>query len=344
MPPLPEFLGFGHVMLLAGALMLYVASRAGAHTLAGNSVNPGRRALGHWIPIAATAMVAVAFHRADLAVSIIFAASIGCLSLVLGSMCLMRPDADAPAPFQRLWPLAMPAALLTFLIGFTGHFSWVHATILLFEGVAILFAWQELSSSDEIPAIAGEEIVPEIDKHSFPHRWRLDLTLVVILSFIGAVGAIIGVQRMSRNMQLVSDMATFIAILGPLLVLPILIAGAGLARKNRAWEVTTSAVGVVLLNLCLLLPIVILLWYVVGAIQLNSSNWRLLSLDSIAGAAPMPFGWVTWRVDNVVLLVLAFVLFPPALRRWRLGRAEGIILIALYGVYVLMEAGASMRS
>jgi Ca2+/Na+ antiporter len=344
MPPLPEFLGFGHVMLLAGALMLYVASRAAAHTLAGSGANPGRRALGYWIPIAATAMVAVAFHRADLALSIIFATSVGCLSLLLGSMCIIRPNADSPAPPRRLWPLAMPAALLTLLIGFTGHFSWQHAGLLLFEGLALLFVWQELSGSDEIPAALGDERLPEIDKHSFPLRWRVDLTLVVILSFIGAVGAIIGVQRLNRNSQMISDMATFIAILGPLLVLPMLIAGAALAQKNRAWEATTSAVGVVLLNLCLLLPIVILLWYVVGAIQLNSSDWRLLRLGSLAGISPMPFSWVTWRVDNVVLVVLAFVLFPAAMDRWRLGRAEGIMLIALYGVYVLMEAAASMRN
>src|ERR1700678_2432601 len=101
MPPLPEFLGLGHVMLLAGALMLYVASRAGVDTLAGNGANPGRRALGHWIPIAATALAALAFHRGDLALAIIFATSVGCLSLFLGSIYLISPGAESPEPMRR---------------------------------------------------------------------------------------------------------------------------------------------------------------------------------------------------------------------------------------------------
>jgi Ca2+/Na+ antiporter len=58
----------------------------------------------------------------------------------------------------------------------------------------------------------------------------------------------------------------------------------------------------------------------------------------------MPFAWVTWRLDNVVLVLLAFMLVPVSLGRWRLQRAEGFTLIVLYGVYVLMEAAESMRS
>ncbi len=57
----------------------------------------------------------------------------------------------------------------------------------------------------------------------------------------------------------------------------------------------------------------------------------------------MPFGWVTWRLDNVVLVVLAFMLVPASMGRWRLQRAEGLMLILLYGVYVLMEAAGTMR-
>ena len=46
-------------------------------------------------------------------------------------------------------------------------------------------------------------------------------------------------------------------------------------------------------------------------------------------------------MDSVVLVVLSFALFPVAMGRWRLGQAEGLTLIAAYGVYVLMEAAAS---
>lgn len=48
-------------------------------------------------------------------------------------------------------------------------------------------------------------------------------------------------------------------------------------------------------------------------------------------------------MDSVVLVVLSFALLPAAMGRWKLGFVEGLALIAVYGVYVLMEAAASLR-
>ncbi len=98
---------------------------------------------------------------------------------------------------------------------------------------------------------------------------------------------------------------------------------------------------VVLLNLCVLLPIVILLWYPLQ----SAPNMGLGNAIHVLGRAEaLPFSWVTWRVDNVILVLLAFPLFPAALGRWRMGRPEGLTLIAIYAVYVLMEAAGNMRS
>ena len=134
------------------------------------------------------------------------------------------------------------------------------------------------------------------------------------------------------------------AILSPILVLPMLTGGAALAKKNRASEAVTGAIAVVLLNICLLLPVAALLWYVVQGVSGNSFSTIHLELGAIRNALPLPFGWVTWRVDSVVLVVLSFALFPAAMGRWKLGLSEGLTLIVVYGVYVLMEAAASLRS
>src|SRR5579863_1842197 len=102
----------------------------------------------HWIPIAAAAIVAVAIHRGDLAITIIFATSVGCLSLVVGSICIVSPNSDAPAAQRRVWPFALPAALLALLAGFAGDLSWRSALVLFIEGAAIMFAWTELAGDE----------------------------------------------------------------------------------------------------------------------------------------------------------------------------------------------------
>jgi hypothetical protein len=327
-----ELFGWGRLMLLAGAALLYVASRAGVHALGGVDAGPGRRAIGHWIPIAATVLAALAIRRGDLVISIIFATSVGCLSLFVGSIAIVCPDADAPAAFRRIWPLVLPAALLALLAGFAAELSWRHGLILLIEGGALLLGWQELSVKTESAAMGRGKL------------WAVNLGLSICLALVGGAAAIFGMEHISHELPQISDKASVVAILGPLLVLPMLMGGAALTPKNRAWVATTSAVGVVLLNLCLLLPMAIFLRYPVNAAHWDPSAFFHVKFHSLREVSPMPFAWVTWRVDNVVLVLLSFALLPASMGRWRLGRAEGFTLIALYAVYVLMVAAGSMRA
>jgi cation:H+ antiporter len=331
-----EVFGSGRVMMLVGAVLLYVASRAGVEALAGKDASPGKRAVGHWIPIAAAALVAITMRRSDIALSIIFATSVGCLSLLLGSICIVSPHADAPGVYRRVWVFALPAALLTLLAGFAGHLTWWHAGFLLIEGLVLMLAWRELSGDGMIEAKAHEK-----DRTERWVRW-INFVLCIFLSMLGAIAGVVGAEHLSRNLSAISDLATIVAVLAPLLVLPILMGGAHLAQTNRAGVAVTTAVGVVLLNLCLLLPVVVLVNY---PAQVGGGWHHLLArIGEVREASPMPFSWVTWRVDNVVLVLLSFVLVPAALGRWKLGRAEGFTLIGLYAVYVVMEVAGNMRS
>src|ERR1700689_4705304 len=97
-----DLFGWGRLLLLIGAALLYVASRAAVDALSGGRPSPGWRGGGHWVPIAAAALVAMALRRADLAISIVFATSVGCLSLVVGSIAIISPDGEAPPTFRRL--------------------------------------------------------------------------------------------------------------------------------------------------------------------------------------------------------------------------------------------------
>jgi Ca2+/Na+ antiporter len=339
-----DLFGWGRWLLLIGAALLYVASRAGVDALSGGRTTPGGRAVGHWLPIAATALVAMALRRADMAISIVFATSVGCLSLLVGSMSIVSPDSEAPPPFRRLWPFALPAALLVLLAGFAGQFTWQHGVLLLIEGSALLFAWKELSVAGHATIAVGDGEPISIPVRGVRRIGMVNLALSVCLALVGAVAGILGAEQIGKDLPQISDRASVAAVLGPLLVLPMLTGGAALAQKKRAWVAMTSGVGVMLLNLCLLLPILILLWYPAHAIHWQQSAFFHLRLSSLWEVSPMPFAWVTWRLDNVVLVLLAFMLVPASMGRWRLQRAEGLTLIVLYGVYVLMEAAGSMRS
>jgi hypothetical protein len=339
MAGLMEFLFSGRILLIFGAILLYTASRAAVAALAGGESAPGQRAVGHWIPIAAAAVVAVIFRRGDLALSIIFASSVGCLSLLVGSICIVKPSFDAPGEYRRFWPFVLPAGLLTLLAGFAGSLSWRQALMFFIEGGALYFAWQELGSRQTV--IATDVDVPASERRQpAVLRWAV-VAVCILLSIVGAIAGILGAERISQGIPAVSDVATVVAVLGPLLVLPMLLSGAQLAQSDRGWAAITSGVMVVLLNLCVLLPIVILLWYPLQ----SAPNMGFGNVVHVLGSAgPLPFSWVTWRVDNVILVLLAFPLFPASMGRWRMGRPEGLTLIAIYAVYVLMEAAGNMRS
>jgi hypothetical protein len=87
----------------------------------------------------------------------------------------------------------------------------------------------------------------------------------------------------------------------------------------------------VLLNLCLLLPIVILLNYVLAGV-LHASESR---------ATPYPL--IVWRVDTVMLVVLGFAIVPVAAGRWLPGRLESMLLVLAYAAYLVAETVVSAR-
>jgi Ca2+/Na+ antiporter len=329
--------GSGKVPLIIGAVLLYAASRASVDAIAEVGASPGKRAVGHFFPIAAAAILATLMREGGLALSIIFSTSVAALSLVLGSIVLVSPEVATPPTVRRLWPFVLPAALLTLLAGFAGRLTWIHAIVLLAEGAVLLLAWTELSR---------REASAEPQNRPAPaHLLLRNVNLVICLglSGLGGAAAILGAVQVSQHLPALTAQTTVVAVLAPLLVAPMLVAGAAIPQQQRSWITTTTAVGLALLNLCLLLPATILLWYLIHARNFDLGVKLGLRTDPLPTSPPLIFTMITWRVDNVVLILLGFMLVPVALGRWRLGRAEGITLVGLYVVYILMEAAAGAR-
>jgi Ca2+/Na+ antiporter len=336
-PPMPNLTdliwsGTGRIPLLIGAVLLYAASRAAVDALAGASDSPGKRAIAHWIPIAAVAVAAILLRRGDLALTIVFCTSVATLSLVFGSMILAGPVFDAPPAVRRLWPLVLPAALLPWLAGFAGHLTWIHAILFLLEGIVIWLVWSATLKSQR-----------HGDNPPTSRLRGLNTALAAALAAIGGILAIRGAIRVAPTLSQLPDSVLIVALLGPLLIVPMVIEGIALGHRSRLSVVATTGIGVVLLNLCALLPLITLLWYPISVTHLDATAWLHVRFDGLAGATPLIFSLVTWRVDNVILVVLTLLMIPLAIRRLPLGWAEGTTLIMVYVAYVVLETAATLQ-
>ena len=92
-----------------------------------------------------------------------------------------------------------------------------------------------------------------------------------------------------------------------------------------------------LLNLCLLLPVVILLWY-----PLSKTVGQPLHLHDLKlpwnHTHPLPYDVISWRVETVIVVVLGFGLLPVSAGRLTIGRFESVLLVVGYAAYVLAIA------
>jgi hypothetical protein len=332
------------IMALAG-VALYAASRTAVGVLAGDGLGrAGWRAVGHWIPIAAVALVAAALGHPDIAVALAFATSIASLAFVLGVLTYLAPMEHPPAT-RRAWPFVLPAALLPLIAGFSGQFAWVHALAMALLGVALLAAWRD-------PALREGDAaaVPFADAAgaaSAPRpAWLLaaELTLALALAVVGAWAAVVGTLRASAATRVFSPGLITVAVVGPLVALPMLNPGPVERARAQTASMASTLVAVTLLNLCALLPLLTFFWYVKTGLAAPAPGGAGLSFAALGGTGqPLPYPLATWRVDAVILTVLAFVLVPVSLGRWELGRGEGVGLILGYAMYLILEAAVTVR-
>jgi hypothetical protein len=379
----------GLILIVTAGVLLYIASRAGADALAGiATLSPGRMAIGHWVPIAAVALLAMIVDRSDVALGVVSASSVACLSLAAGTVAFLAPPGEstpAPAWARRPWPMILPTAMLVFLAGFRGELTLTHAGILLVEGVVVLLLWTDTEPArgrdeDGLPPVASRA---GARARISPLR-VLQLLLAVGLAAIGAWAAVHGAARGSgatRTIYTDVDVASAgllaATILSPLLVLPMLGGGVELAHRGQGWVAITSQVGVVLLNLCLLLPVVVVEGHyhpLRTAVQWTQAEFRgepYFSAATVVTQAPatrpattrtsstspsieddepepvaakaVPLPLAVWRVDVVALIALGLFLLPVAIGRWPLSKGQGLGLIAGYIAYLLLAMMLGVR-
>jgi hypothetical protein len=304
--------------------------------------------VGHWLPIAVTAIIAVQLRRPEIAVALAFSTSVAALSFVLGVLTYIAPM-SAPPVSRRAWPFVLPAALLALVAGFSGEFTWVHALAMSVLGGAVYSAWREAVARGEAEAVVDAVAAADAGPDQRRPVWMIgaELFLALALALLGGWAAVTLASRAAATVPLVSTRLVTVAILTPLLSMPMLTSVAPDRAAAHTSSMASTLVALVLLNLCGLLPLLTALWHLhAGASASNSvadASLSHLVLSMTANAPPMPYPLATWRIDAVVMTVLGLAMVPVALGRWELGRWEAVGLVAGYALYLAISAAVSIK-
>jgi hypothetical protein len=218
--------------------------------------------------------------------------------------------------------------------------------MLLMLGLAVMNLWVG-SVADDSSAAAGAQA--EDDEPHVPSggmRWTrwLQLALAFALAVVGAWAAARGAASAEQSARILTGVVLAGTVLGPLLTLPVLGSTAQLAERGHAGSALATLLAIVLINLCAVLPVIILTHYALTAFSpavvaaaTQPANLQQVNLRAV------PFPLISWRVDCVILVVLGFAMIPLSLGRWTISRIEAGVLIFAYAFYLAMVAILSTK-
>jgi hypothetical protein len=306
----------GLLLMVGAAVLTYTAARTAVTCLTRDSAwdAPSRRMFAHWFPIALTAILAVFLRQGTLAVCVIFSTTVVCLSLMLGILGYLSGSIVLPPPWRRASLLLLPTTILLLVIGFSGQFTVQHALCLILQGLLVLFACAErLPEASEVPLASSAPSHPMSGSAatltSSPAKTRrsvplatAELLLALLLAGLGAFAALLATRHLAQGSNGMTARGFMTILVSPILVLPMVGTGGSLAQRGQAWVASATAIGVALLNLCLLLPLVILVWHFapilsipdidVGFNESATANQGFSAADSFdaASATTLPAG------------------------------------------------------
>jgi hypothetical protein len=166
-----------------------------------------------------------------------------------------------------------------------------------------------------------------------------------MLALLAAWAAATGVDQLHHLSRFFPVGVICAILIAPALALPVLASSAATAHRSGPAALTVQ-VQIVLLNLCLLLPALALLWYVRPWLLSFVPLFQQLYGAPAGGAKLNPaitYPMLTWRLDPLVLVVLGVMLLPVSIGRWMLGRYEGMGLMIGYAMYLMLTVAMGVR-
>ena len=170
----------------------------------------------------------------------------------------------------------------------------------------------------------------------------MQFLLAVLLSVAGGWLAYKATVAADDQTRIATAELISLAVLSPLLVLPMLGTGSTAGKHGHFNAAVGSVVGVVLLNLCLLVPLIVGAHYsrqLTVAWPGGERTWEAVRTS----LAAVPYPLAVWRVDTVLLIVLSLLLIPVSLGRWHFQRVEGLALAFVYAAYLIASTILAMK-
>lgn len=343
-------------LLAAVALCGCLASWGLSHALAvggKQSVGPAA-ALVDWVPAALCVLVAMILGQPTLAVTLIYATSLAAVTVILGGALLFAPDAEHSAGVQPSVPpssmlsLGLPMAMLVWLIGFSGNITPASSLALLIAALAALDAWAHDKPNPAAGPITGRTV-----PGSYSFR-LIEAGIALALGLGGAWTAVaftreaaVAFTRAAANPLLrISPELLVVMPLAPLLLLPLFSRAARQARGGRPTSSVALALGVVVLNMGVLLPITAVMRHLVPPLlSLTEAGATTAPATMAAVAAVVEFNphmsllgipLLLWRLDNMLLVLVALAMFGVRIGYYSPSRRMGMALLLLYAGYFMM--------
>lgn len=346
---LQEMLESPTVWLLIGLGLVYVAGRVLLVSLVdvkhATSAQLGRATA---LPIGLAAAMAVALGRPDAGVALLFATAVGALTLVTGLTASVEPAGPVPVVWRRVWIFLIPTALLALLAGFSGQLTLTHALVFGVQGGLVLLvveAAREEFDDEPMPVLPAAAVVPQ------RRRWArgVEAGLAGAVLLAGSWLMLDASPQPRSAVARFSDALLAVGVWSPVLLLPMVGSAATMAQAGRTTAVVGGAVVLALINLCVMVPVVILVWHAWPWIERTIAGGRVIASTTraveveVLSRTPLNFPMASWRLDSVILLILAVALLPVAMGRWTLGRREGVALVVLYALYLIGSAMVGTR-
>ena len=315
-------------VLIAGSAGLLTAVLLLARTLFSELESaPTRRTIAHALPIGVTVVIASLLGQTHIAIALIFGSSVAALSAVVGFVTFAGPVQGAPPFSQRLWSFLPVPMVLVFVLGMQGRLGVFEAGVLLGQGILVALIWP-LGRDDSVMD-AGFAATPEqAPASSNVLATVLTIVALALLSAVAAWAAVRGAQRLHLADVRYPSAVMAATLLSVVLTMPMVSTGVPVAVAGRGWAAITSQIGVALINLCIFLPLAVLIPMLMKVIRAVGTTTQV-SLDAIT------YPRVAWRIDAMALLILSLLYVPASDGRLRLGRGVAIGLIVLYSAYIL---------
>lgn len=335
-------------LLAAAALCGCLASWGLSHALrvgGRQSVGPAA-AMVDWLPVALCVLVAILMGQPTVAVTLIYATSLAAVTIVLGVALLFTPHAEDTAEMQpaaawsSILSLGLPMLLLVWLIGFSGNVTPASALALLIAALATLDAWAHDKPDPAAGPTAGRTV-------TVSGSFRLiEAGVALMLGLVGAWAAVAFTQQAADPLRHISCELLVVMPLGPLLLLPLFSRAAANAGHGRPNSSVALAMGFVVLNMGLLLPMTAVARHLVppvlAAVEPGATT---APATTAAVAAAVEFSphmsllgipLLLWRLDNMLLVLVALAMFGVRLGYYRPQRQMGMALLLVYAGYFMM--------